>query len=143
MFVNKKILAIVLLSFTFLVFGTGVVLAAGLCEPCNGDPCDHPLTCEDGKCRGCPTGSGIVTICNPLQACDIQELIEKIINFILNLMLVITPIMIVYAGFLFLTAAGDPIKVNLAKKVLLWTLIGLCVILLSKGLIAILKSMLY
>ncbi len=70
---------------------------------------------------------------NPLQADDFNELIDSIINIIFNLSLLLAPLMIVVAGFLFVTAAGDPNRVNTAKKIILWTAVGFLIVLLSKG----------
>ena len=78
-----------------------------------------------------------VTIDNPLQWNSFWELINKIIDFIFYLSLGIAPIMIIVAGFYFITAAGDPAKIEIAKKIILWTLIGLLVIMSAKGLIAL------
>ncbi len=143
--IKKKIL-VLLFSLTLLVFEVGFVQAVGPCEPCGSAltppvSCDSGLTCEGGKCRGCPTTGG-VTICNPLQACDIEELIDKIIDFILWVAIAIAPIMLLYAGFLFVTAGGDSQKITQAKTIITYTVIGLAVVLLAKGLISVLESIL-
>jgi hypothetical protein len=137
---NMKIL---LKKITFLIFLFSFLIpsfgwAAGVCEPCDGEPCDPGLTCERGLCRGCPS-DGIV-ICNPLQACDIQELIENLFNFIFVVAIAIVPIMIIVAAFYFLTSGGDPEKVRAAKKVLIYACIGLFIILLAKGIISVIKT---
>lgn len=141
---NKKILAALLLSFVFLIFGAGFVYAlAGPCEPCNTtSDCELGLECEKGKCRGCPTVPGQVVICNPLKVCDFQELVDKIIDFIFFVAIAIAPIMLIIAGFIFLTAGGNPQKISQAKSLILYTVIGFVVVLLAKGLIAILESVL-
>jgi len=48
--------------------------------------------------------------------------------------------MIIVAGFYFITATGDPAKIDTAKKIILWTLIGLLVVISAKGLIALFKE---
>lgn len=88
------------------------------------------------------TVRGQITIPNPLEAETIEELIDNIIDFIFLISLAIAPIMILVAGFLFLTAGGNPQKVSQAKNLILYTVIGLAIILLAKGLIAVLKSVL-
>lgn len=87
-----------------------------------------------------PAVSVAVEITNPLQYDTFKELIEAIANFLFNVALGVAPIMIIIAGFYFITAAGDTAKITTAKNIILYTLIGLLVILLSKGLIALLKS---
>jgi len=44
------------------------------------------------------------------------------------------------AGFLYVTAAGNPQKTEQAKKIIIYTVIGLVVLLLAKGLTEVLKS---
>jgi len=48
--------------------------------------------------------------------------------------------MIIVAGYYFVTAAGDPEKIQTAKRIILWTLIGLLVLFCATGLIELLKT---
>jgi len=50
--------------------------------------------------------------------------------------------MLIIAGFLFVTSAGNPQQVAQAKSLILWVVIGLTVILLSKGLVTIITGIL-
>ena len=77
----------------------------------------------------------IVTIDNPLAADNFAELIDAIINIIFYIAIAIAPIMFIVAGFYFVTAAGEPEKINTAKRIILWTFIGLLVVVSAKGLI--------
>ena len=88
-----------------------------------------------------PLTVGAVTIDNPLEADDFQELIDDLINIIFMLAVAIAPIMFIVAGFYFVTAAGEPEKINMAKKMILWTLIGLLVVMGAKGIIALFGEM--
>ena len=81
-----------------------------------------------------------IEIENPVEAETIDELVENIINFIFYLALLIAPIMFIIAGLAFITAAGDLAKVQRAKDIVLWTVIGLVIVLLAKGIIAIIKE---
>lgn len=91
-------------------------------------------------CVPTPCPAGAVCIENPLRACDFAGLIDGIINFIFTIALAITPIMVIIGGFMFVTGGGDPAKITRGKQLLLWTVIGLVVILLSKGLVAVLRT---
>ena len=82
-----------------------------------------------------------VTIDNPLKADTFAKLIDAIINIIFMLAIAIAPIMFIVAGFYFVTAAGEPEKINMAKKMILWTLIGLLVVMSAKGIIALFGEM--
>ncbi len=88
-----------------------------------------------------PTGIKIV---NPLVGGDmtIDEIVEKIINFLLLIGGPIAALMYVYAGFQFLSAAGDAKKINAAKQTIIWTSIGVAVLILSFGIVQIVKDLL-
>jgi len=85
---------------------------------------------------------GQITIPNPLEYETLQELVDKLIDFIFAVAIAITPLVLIYAGFLFLTAGGDPQKVNQAKSLIFWALIGLTIVILAKGLIKVLQDVL-
>ncbi len=93
-------------------------------------------------CVPTPCPPNAVCIQNPLTACTLTDLIDGIINFIFTIALAITPIMVIVGGFMFITGGGDPAKITQGKQLLLWTVIGLTVILLAKGLVAVLRSVL-
>lgn len=82
-----------------------------------------------------PLTVGAVTIDNPLASDSFADLIDAIINIIFMLAIAIAPIMFIVAGFYFITAAGEPEKIQIAKKMILWTLIGLLVVMSAKGII--------
>ncbi|MDO8470524.1 MAG: pilin [bacterium] len=128
-------------------------------ESCDGvtNVCDTGLVCNiSGVCQkpasapspGVPSNSqascppGAVCIDNPLKATTLLELLNNIINLIFNLAIVITPLMVVIGGFMFVTGSGDAKKLSDAKTLLLWTAIGFAVILLSRGLVAALLDVL-
>ncbi len=81
-----------------------------------------------------------VEIENPLGSTTFHGFIEKIIDFIFNVALAIAPIMIIVSGFYFVTAEGEPAKIETAKQIILWTLVGLLIIFLAKGLIKFLAQ---
>ena len=70
---------------------------------------------------------------------DVMEMISSITNWLFAILLIMAAIFIIIAGFYFVTAMGDPAKILIAKKIILWTLIGLLVIMASKGLIALVQ----
>ncbi len=76
-----------------------------------------------------------IAIENPLKAKTFKELIESIIRGIRTLALAVAPMMIIIAGFYFITAAGNPGQIQTAKKIILYTLIGLGIILMAEGII--------
>jgi hypothetical protein len=104
---------------------------------------------EDSGGGSDPGGGGSIPIPtitidfgNPLQYNSFTELINGIINFIFTIAVIVAPILLVVAGVLFMTAAGDTNRVTKARNMILWTIIGFAVILVSKGLVTILKEIL-
>lgn len=81
-----------------------------------------------------------ISIANPLRATTFNALILAIVNIIFTIALALAPLMIIIAGFYFMTAAGDPAKIQTAKQIILWTLIGLLIILLSRGIITLFRT---
>jgi hypothetical protein len=137
---KKLIFLLFLLIFVPKISFAGT---ADVCEPCTTTAdCLSGLTCVNGKCRGCPSTPGVIKICNPLQVCDFRELIDNLINFIFVLALGIAPLMVIIGGAYFLTSAGDPKKIDTAKKIIIYTLIGLVIVLFAKGIIVVLEDIL-
>jgi len=77
---------------------------------------------------------------NPTCNTTFTDIIDKILNFIFYIGVAIFPIMAIIAGALFLSSGGDPSKVKKAKDVLLYSVIGLFIVLLAKGIISVIKS---
>lgn len=75
--------------------------------------------------------SGPIVIVNPFkEGNDIKVLIETIINNILMpIGGVIAVLMIMYAGFLYVTARGNSTKIEAAHKALFWAVIGAAILL--------------
>lgn len=79
---------------------------------------------------------------NLLKIDSFSELANNIIGFIRIIAIFIAVIMIIYAGFLFMTSAGEEEKISKAKKALLWALVGLAVFLIGTGWVKIVKDVL-
>lgn len=78
---------------------------------------------------------GTISINNPLEgtAGSIPELIYVLITIVFNLSLWIAPLMIIIAGFYFISAGGDIKRVTTAKTIITWTLIGWAISLMALG----------
>ena len=79
-------------------------------------------------------------ICNPLQSARFTDIVNNVLTILFNFALVLTPIMVVIAGIMFVTAAGDPSRVSRAKQILIWTAVGFVVILVARGLVLVLRT---
>lgn len=74
----------------------------------------------------------------PTSIMDIDTIVSKVwnlTNWFFTFLLVLSIGVMVFAGFILLSSAGDPSKVDSGKKFLLWALVGFAVILLSKGIL--------
>ncbi len=83
-----------------------------------------PLSAIASTCSNGSSG-----LCNPLKVNSIQELLTAILGYLVQVGTVIIVLMMVYVGFKFVLARGNPTELQNAKKMLLWTIIGALVIL--------------
>lgn len=83
-----------------------------------------------------PLTTKAVELKNPLIVDSFQELVEVLINVVFTLALAIAPIMYIIAGFFYLTSAGDPKKIETAKKIIIYTTVGLIIVVSAKGIMA-------
>jgi len=74
-----------------------------------------------------------VKIESPIGAKSISGIVEKIINYIFGIGIILAPLMVVIGGIYILSAGGNPNKVSKGKEVIKWAIIGLAIILFSKG----------
>lgn len=73
---------------------------------------------------------------------DVLEMIANIADVLFWILLAISIVFIVYAGILFVTAAGSAEKVEQARHIILYAVIGIIVALLAYGIRAFLLSQL-
>ncbi|MBU0612475.1 pilin [Patescibacteria group bacterium] len=78
-----------------------------------------------------------------LGSADLQETIVSIIQWVLGLLGLVAVIMILYAGFIFITAGGgSEERVEKAKKMMTGAIIGLVIILLAWAIVIFTLSVL-
>lgn len=75
------------------------------------------------------TPSDIGKIVNPLSTDSIPELIKTILEGVIKLGVPVIALAIIYSGFLFVAARGNPEKITKAKDTLIYTLIGAALLL--------------
>lgn len=83
----------------------------------------------------CPDGKD--GLCDPFGGKTIFDIIQKIIGYLIKIGVPILAIMIIYGGFLILTAGDSPEKVKSGKDVILWAVVGYIIVLCSWGVIYI------
>jgi len=148
----------------FRLFSECKIVGIGMAEECVCDiakagyeKCEHG--CKDGKCLSDPSappvdqpvdppqrdpvGEGrVIILRDPLGGRTFKELVGALIDFIFWVGIVVAPVILIIAGFWFMTALGDPKRIQTAKKIILYTFIGLALILMARGLIAVLRAIL-
>ncbi len=77
---------------------------------------------------------------NPLRAENINDLIETIMTWLRIIVLPIAVIVIVISGIMMMYAGKDPGKFQTGKKMLIWAVIGLAVILIGEGFTKLIES---
>ena len=87
-------------------------------------------------------GGGFFKIKNPLKYTEIDQIIMAIAGFVFQIALILAPLMLIIAGFLFVTSMGEPEKVRKAKDLALYTIIGLVIVLLARGLVTLIAQIL-
>ena len=82
------------------------------------------------------TGGSNTTLVNPIgnSTCSnngtcLESFINSILQFVVYLGAIVVVFMLVYVGFLFVVARGDPTKITDARRALLYTVIGALILL--------------
>ncbi|MDA1337711.1 MAG: pilin [bacterium] len=88
------------------------------------------------------SGSSSSVLINPISSTTLPELLENVLNFLFGLSIVVLPIIILYGGFLMLTAGGEPEKISKSRTILLWAVVAFAIILLARGLPTVLRGIL-
>src|SRR3990172_7932743 len=62
---------------------------------------------------------------DPLGDATLMDLINRIVNFAIGLIIAISVLFIIYAAYLFMFAGGDPKNVTQAKAIITYTVIAI------------------
>lgn len=78
---------------------------------------------------------------NPLGGTDsFEKLISKITDYVVGVISVLVILMFLIAGILFVISAGNPQRIDQAKKAAIYAAIGAAIALAGKGLIELIKT---
>ena len=141
----KKFLAVFMLAG---LFAGGALSGLVFAKPPKSAAGNSSAGAANGSGSGgssgiCPPGSKNPGAAN-IAACNIDpdhkgdDLISdtnKIINVVIGVLGVVAVAVVIYGGFLFLTAQGDPGKIKKGKDSITWGIIGLIIALLSWSII--------
>lgn len=64
-----------------------------------------------------------------------RELVLTFLNFFLGFLGLLAVLMIIYGGILYITASGEPDKADKGKKIIMYAIVGIVIILLSFALV--------
>ncbi len=142
-------IAVFFALFSFVpVTSAGSVPAGGSC-PNGVSDCVSSLACVSGTCQNvslAPANTG-VTLINPLNSGNcapngdcLMNFLTKILEFVIRIGSVVVILMMVYVGYLFVTAQGEPGKITTARQALLWTLVGALILLGSQAIALAIKA---
>jgi hypothetical protein len=85
---------------------------------------------------------GIFKLDNPLKAESFEDIVAALARWIYLISIPLASIMILYAGFLFMTSGGNEERIKTAKRTLLWTVVGIVIIIIGSGFISLIKDIL-
>jgi len=77
---------------------------------------------------------------NHLKADNVQDALILVIDILLTFALPLIVLYIMYAGYLYVTAQGNPAKVTEARTALLWAVVGGVIVLAAKIIISVIQS---
>ena len=66
---------------------------------------------------------------------NFRDLLLNFLNFFLGFLGLLAVLLVIYGGFLYMTAAGEESKTENGKKVILYAVIGIIIILISFALV--------
>ncbi len=115
---------------------------------CAGHAGDAFIACGGGLPPGQPGEDKLIKwgIFNPLigmsKTQNVFDLVVIIADWILNIAGSLIIILIIYSGVRFLISRGNPGEIQKAKSILFWALVGFGVVLIGKGFIYLVESVL-
>lgn len=110
-------------------------------------------TCKNDKCvieeggvnkscnqQQCSDSNQGLCIPNPLTECSIQDLLSHIIDWLIVFAILLSTGMVVWAGILYTTAGGSAERAKKAQRTLIYTLIGLAIVIVSKSVALVIQN---
>jgi len=82
-----------------------------------------------------------IRLVNPLPSPTFIEFLEHLTNWLFWFGLALAPLFILIAAFYFLTAGGKSQSIEMGRNIILYTLVGLLVLIMARGLVEFLQRM--
>lgn len=131
-------------------FGGNVCAETSRCMGQEGTPAPAPtmdgsVSGNSGQGGGSKTDTKSTTVTEefgpPFDNKDFQVTFDSILDWLLRIAIPVGVLMILISGVLMISSEGNPTRFNNAKNMLLYTIIGLAIILIGKGFIALVESL--
>ena len=90
--------------------------------------------------QGVDTTGSTAGVTNPIAAGTFLELLTSILKVLVEIGTPILVIAIVWVGFLFIFARGNPTKLTTAKDAFVWTMIGAAVVIGAKAIAEVITN---
>lgn len=127
MTLNTLRFSLAALVITLAFAGASLGIAHAQNVPGSTNPGNVPGSTNPGNVQGSTSGCTNQTgaLQNPLQGiCSLPALLHAILQAVVELGSILLAMMLVWVGFLFVVAQGNPEKLSSARSALIWTLIG-------------------
>ncbi len=73
---------------------------------------------------------------------DFIEFLNELGNWLYTFALAAAPVVILIGAFMFVTAAGNPERVKTGRRLIIWAIVGLAIVMTSKGIIILVHELL-
>jgi len=77
---------------------------------------------------------------NSSRFADVAQFVNAISGYVIQIAMALAVILIIYAGVRFILARGNPGEVGKAKTILWYVLIGLAIVIIGRGFISLILS---
>jgi hypothetical protein len=127
----KKIIAAMLLASFLAVPAVGLAACS-----------DYTLK-TDCETKGCTWDTSVVPAkCMGVEELDVIATLNRVVNWVFALILVVSAMFIAFGAFTYITAGGDAEKLKSANSSIMYALVGIAVAALAKGLVALVEKVL-
>src|SRR4051812_47135581 len=109
-----------MLKLNFIILLAALAMTFSLAVPAAAD-CGDPATAKEAAQCGADNAGG-KSEANPNK---INNTITEVINVLTTIVGIVAVVMIIFAGYRYITSGGNSEKVNAAKSTLLYAIIGL------------------
>jgi len=87
-----------------------------------------------------PTVGVLGASASPPASLDIMVVLDRIVDWLFTILLVVAAIFIIIAAYYFVTASGNPETVGKARNFVLYALVGVGVAVASRGLVLLIQT---